>query len=170
MDIEIRKLQPDEWRLAKKLRLEALTNEPTAFSRSVAETEAMPEAKWRGRLEESLAEQTSYTLYALAAGEPVGTMTCYWEIGEKVGHVANLAGVYVTPEYRGQKVAQQLLDAILEFVRKRGFRKLKLTVTAGNERAVAFYKRNGFEKTGVFKEESAYNGEYYDEELMELFL
>jgi GNAT superfamily N-acetyltransferase len=55
-----------------------------------------------------------------------------------------LANVAVSPEQRGQGIAGQLVDASIDFARRRGARKLILQVDAGNESALALYRHRHF--------------------------
>lgn len=50
------------------------------------------------------------------------------------------------PELRG---GQALLNAAIEDARALGAKRLLLGTNAGNERAIAFYRRNGFEEVGT---------------------
>ena len=49
--IKIVQLSPSAWPVYKKLRLEALQNDPQTFGPSYQETLAKPDSYWQGRLE-----------------------------------------------------------------------------------------------------------------------
>ena len=55
----------------------------------------------------------------------------------------------VISEYRGKKVGKELLESSLEFIKKEGGGKIRLTVQKNNEIAVNLYKKFGF-KTSSF--------------------
>lgn len=59
-------------------------------------------------------------------------------------HWAELLALYVVPEAQGAGVAGALLDAGLDWARKRGYARVQLYVTATNLRARSFYARSGF--------------------------
>lgn len=58
-----------------------------------------------------------------------------------------LQELYVLPEYRSQGVGAMLLEKIVEFARKKGWRRLELTTPPLPEfdASVRFYEKNGFE-------------------------
>jgi ribosomal protein S18 acetylase RimI-like enzyme len=67
-----------------------------------------------------------------------------------------IANVAVAPQYRGQGIASQLVDASIKFAHRKGARKLILQVDADNERALALYQRRGFKTTTTRTVWSAY--------------
>jgi ribosomal protein S18 acetylase RimI-like enzyme len=56
-----------------------------------------------------------------------------------------LKRIYVLSRFHGSGVGPGLLREVTERARQRQARRLLLGVYAGNERAIAFYKKNGFE-------------------------
>ena len=58
-----------------------------------------------------------------------------------------LSDIATTPEARGQGIGKALLRHVEEKARKQGFRRLALTVARDNERAIEFYRRQGFRIT-----------------------
>ncbi len=64
-----------------------------------------------------------------------------------VGHITQ---VCVLPEHRSAGLGEAMLAATTRNLRGRGFRFISLTVTEANDRAIALYKRIGFESTRVF--------------------
>lgn len=60
---------------------------------------------------------------------------------------------YVIPEYRSKSVGGNLLGAIIELAKSKGWIRLELCTPPVPEfdRTVAFYKENGFEITGGYK-------------------
>lgn len=85
-----------------------------------------------------------------------GTITCKFHktewiiINHKYEHIPNneigdLLSVCVLPEYRGQGYAQQLMDAFLSAMNRKGRKLCLLSVRTDNTPARKFYERNGFE-------------------------
>lgn len=66
---------------------------------------------------------------------------CYHVVAEE-SHLTNLA---VAAKYRRKSVAKQLLDNILQIVRKHGCEFIFLEVRPSNSGAIAFYKKFHFE-------------------------
>ncbi len=59
-----------------------------------------------------------------------------------------LQRLYVTRAFQGRGVAQSLMDSALAAARARGARTIWLGVWEHNPRAVAFYRKYGFERVG----------------------
>lgn len=171
MNITIRKPKLDEWEQYKKLRLESLKECPTAFASSYEENKDQPEAKWETYIERSLNSDGSIMLCAYDDEKMVGMMVSTWEDRMKTAHIAHINGVYVKPEYRGQGLAGKLYKELLKEIRGLNrFHKVVLQVTAKNKPAFNFYKKLGFEQTGLNRAEILFEEEYYDTTSMEMFL
>jgi ribosomal protein S18 acetylase RimI-like enzyme len=76
----------------------------------------------------------------------VGLILCSL-VRPDVGHITQ---VCVLPEYRSAGLGEAMLAASTRNLRGRGMRFISLTVTEANDRAIALYKRIGFETTRVF--------------------
>jgi probable phosphoglycerate mutase len=61
------------------------------------------------------------------------------------GHISLFA---IAPEYRGKRLAVQLLGQAVSFYRALGRKYLKLYVAPDNHRAIQFYKKNDFVEKG----------------------
>jgi ribosomal protein S18 acetylase RimI-like enzyme len=81
-------------------------------------------------------------------------------------HVIQVQGLAVHPDARRQGVATALLTAAEQRVRDRGTRKLSLRVLGTNHAALDLYKRLGFIREGVLRDEFFINGSYVDDVLM----
>jgi GNAT superfamily N-acetyltransferase len=58
--------------------------------------------------------------------------------------VAELESMYVRPEYRSAGVGAALVAGFFEWARRRGAKLAEVTAYAANDKALAFYARNGF--------------------------
>jgi ribosomal protein S18 acetylase RimI-like enzyme len=76
----------------------------------------------------------------------IGLILCS-QVRPDVGHITQ---VCVLPEYRSAGLGEAMLAASTRNLRERGFHFISLTVTEANDRAIALYKRIGFEATRVF--------------------
>ena len=61
---------------------------------------------------------------------------------------AELNAIHVLPEHHGTGAGQSLMDAVIEAFGKWGVAEAHLHVIEGNERAQAFYRRNGWRLHG----------------------
>ncbi len=141
-DIQIVKLQPDEWLLYRQFRLGSLQTDPQAFGVSYADMLERPASYWRGRLVEAWAGENSWLLFARDEDRLVGMIGAHCE--EQSDEV-ELIAVYVSPDKRGQGIGRLLMYAILaEICQKGGFKKAVLGVNSVQAEAVALYRRYGF--------------------------
>ena len=90
--------------------------------------------------------QSSFVVFQRRTNTLVGLILCSL-VRPDVGHITQ---VCVLPEYRSAGLGEMMLAASTKNLRGRGFRFISLTVTEANDRAIALYKRIGFESTRVF--------------------
>jgi ribosomal protein S18 acetylase RimI-like enzyme len=76
----------------------------------------------------------------------VGLLLCS-KVRENVGHITQ---VCVLPEYRNRQLGEHLIRACYDALANSGAEQLTLTVTEANSRAVALYKRLGFQQHTIF--------------------
>lgn len=60
--------------------------------------------------------------------------------------------VYVSPETRGQGIASQLLQALVNEAKAQGYHTIIAGIDATNEGSIALHKKLGFEEAGLLKE------------------
>jgi ribosomal protein S18 acetylase RimI-like enzyme len=89
---------------------------------------------------------SSFVVFQRQPRALVGIILCSL-VRRDVGHITQ---VCVLPEYRSSGLGEALLAAATRNLRGRGFGFISLTVTEANDRAIALYKRIGFETTRVF--------------------
>ncbi len=68
------------------------------------------------------------------------------------GGEGHIRGMAVRPEFAGSGVAQALLHAIEEELRNRGCTRITLDTTEPLLRAMRFYERNGYQRSGVVRD------------------
>jgi GNAT superfamily N-acetyltransferase len=150
---------PDDWAAVRDLRLRAVTDTPIAFLESREEVLALVEDDWRARVMRNVAENSTQVVAVDSDGRWVGSMVCFISDGapayiedRRLGPArANLVGVFVDPEWRGDAgVTDALLGEISQWVAEdRALTQLYLHVSADNPRAVRSYEKRGFVRTGV---------------------
>lgn len=88
----------------------------------------------------------------------------------RIAHVGGVA-ISIKRAYWHLGIGNIAMQAMIDFAKSTGvLRALSLEVHAGNERAIALYKRFGFVEVGRHKARLNVRGTYYDEILMDLDL
>lgn len=143
MVIEIRALEPDDWRLWRELRLAALADAPHAFTATLADWqgEGDREERWRSRL----GIAGSHNVVASVDDRPAGMVS---GIPARTVDTTELISLWVRPAVRGQGVAGRLVEEIRSWAVGTGSSALRLSVIEDNVPARAFYRRQGFRQTG----------------------
>jgi ribosomal protein S18 acetylase RimI-like enzyme len=161
--VKIRKLPADRWEQYRNLRLEALRSDPAAFGSSFEEESVLTEDEWKRRM--------SNALFAVSGGTPIGMIVCLFNDRPKIRHIAEIVGVYVSANYRGEGVATEMLKHSLSLIRSHGgIVKVKLAVNPEQRAAVRLYKKAGFLVTGRTKKELMVGRRYVDMLFMEKHL
>jgi RimJ/RimL family protein N-acetyltransferase len=161
--ITIKKLDADRWQEYRDLRLEALKNEPLAFSSSYEEELLIPETGWRERIENAL--------FAIENEKLVGMAGFFRNNRLKTNHVCEIFGVYVRREYRDRGIGKQLVAAVMEEIKNiKGITKIKIGVNPTQKAAEHLYLKFGFKPVGLLKKDMRVDGKFYDELWMEKHL
>ena len=143
--LEIKPLLPDDWPLVKDLRLRMLADAPAAFGTTLAEADAYSDDQWQARARRFSEPPSAAGCIAYWSGVPCGMASGY---GSKdAPDAAELTGFWVAPELRGRGVAEAMTGFVAEWAAAQGFAVLHAEVVEDNHRALAFYKRVGFEET-----------------------
>ena len=159
MQIELRRLTPNDAAAYRALRLEGFAAHPLEFRYSPADEEALAEAETARRLTES------FVVGVFADRELAGIGGWTRFAGEKLCHKGLLWGMYVRPQARGTGAADEIVRAVVEDAR-REVEMLLLTVAAPNARARRLYERWGFEAYGTEPAAVKAGDVYVDEVLM----
>lgn len=161
--IEIKKLSEKNWKEFRELRLEALNTDPAAFGSSFEEEVLFSQKEWKKRIHD--------ILFATFNNKPVGMIVYVFEEKLKIKHIANIYGVFVKKEFRGQKIGEQLIKNAISVISKRkDIIKIKLNVNPDQKSAVKLYEKYGFKITGKYSKELYVCGNFYDELIMEKFI
>lgn len=164
MDTQIRCLTPDDAPALLALRLEALAQAPFAFGSSPEEDRSLGLDAFRRR---ATPDENGAIFGAFAGDRLAGMAGLARHQGSKRRHKAFIWGVYVSPELRGQGVARKLLEANLaRAATLAGVRQVQLSVTVGNDKALALYEALGFRAYGTEPEALCVDGTMFDEIMM----
>ncbi|HEX7303915.1 GNAT family N-acetyltransferase [Lentzea sp.] len=130
--MEIHQVEPDEWRLWRDIRLEALSSDPEEFGSTLAVEREYGEAEWRDRAAEGLkvvALDREPVALVAATAKPEGLY---------------LYSMWVRDSHRGRGIGEALVRAVLEWAAGEGWKIVTLRVWVDNLPARRLYKRLGF--------------------------
>ena len=137
----IKRLIPDQWKILKQVRLEALEDTPDAFGSTLEKASQYDESDWQ----KGLRRDDCITYVALLNEDsPIGLI-----VGAPYDEKAGLYAMWVNPRYRKKGVGSCLVDAVIEWARESGFSDILLDVADDNVSAIALYKSKGFIPTGI---------------------
>lgn len=140
-DILIRRIRDDDWPTLRSLRLRSLADSPDAFGQSLDEAMAQPDAEWAQV--SRAASQGEHRAWYLAfdRGAPVGLV----QGRRRRPGTLLLFSMWVAPEVRRCGVGARLIAALEDWAREWQATETVLWVILGNQPALAFYRRLGFE-------------------------
>jgi ribosomal protein S18 acetylase RimI-like enzyme len=141
--IFIRRIRSGEEELFRELRLASLKESPSAFSSTYESAIKRSAESWCEQADSTAAGTDRCTFLAFSDEFPVGIAAIYRNNGNK--EECEIYQVWVSPDFRGGEVACELLDAIFRWCKENGIRKVFATIRAGNDRAVKFYRKYGFD-------------------------
>lgn len=87
----------------------------------------------------------------------------------RLAHTGEIA-LSVRKKYWHIGVGSAIMEALIELAKEASLKNIELSVHAENERAIALYRRFGFEEIGRHRGKMYVDGEYYDEILMDLHI
>ena len=162
----IRRLMAADAQAYMQLRREALERAPYAFSSSPEDDRMRSLEFVRDTLNSS-----GGAVFGAFVPELIGSVGITRLPRKKVAHKAELWGVYVRQDYRGQGLGRQLLEAALAFARSLdGVRQVHLCVTEKAGAAAALYEALGFVRWGTEPAALCVDGEEVDDRHMVLRL
>ncbi|NUO55067.1 MAG: GNAT family N-acetyltransferase [Hamadaea sp.] len=144
--IEIRRTTLDDWQTWKALRLNALRLAPTAYGETYANAAGADDHYWhRWWLERG---DDAVRSIGYLDGVPAGQIACA-EVPEFTEPL--ILAMWVEEDMRGTGIAGALVTDTLDWARAKGFPRIRLGVTEGNETARKLYLRHGFTSLGEFE-------------------
>lgn len=102
-----------------------------------------------------------------------GEMACMFSLSchprRRLAHTGEIA-LSVRRKYWHIGVGSAMMEMLIELAKEASLKNIELSVHAENERAIALYRRFGFEEIGRHRGKMYVDGEYYDEILMDLHI
>jgi putative acetyltransferase len=83
-------------------------------------------------------------------------------------HIAYLGGLAIHQSYTGKGYARMMLQELLLFAKRVGFKRIELSTATINTKAIRLYEKSGFEKEGILRKYTYLEKEdkYLDEVMM----
>jgi ribosomal protein S18 acetylase RimI-like enzyme len=144
--VEVRRITERDGPLLRRIRLDALRTDPSAFGSTYADQAAFPARRWQAMAAESARGEDMCLLLAFRGPEAAGMVRAVRDPGRP--EVFGVYSVWVAPAARRLGVGRALLDAVEEWVRGAGGLLLELTVMEDGEDAQAFYAAQGYQFDG----------------------
>lgn len=166
--IHIRRIRVGESDLFKQIRLASLQDAPYAFSSTYDSAFQRSAESWREQTDNTAQGGNRATFIAFSDDTPIGIGALYRL--EDQTDAGEIIQVWIHPDYRGTRVARDLIDVIFTWACENNFHKIIVGVTKLNARAVNFYIKFGFtlvEETlrnnseGVSLVKEVFQGKYY---------
>lgn len=165
--MDIRVLNAQDTQAYRTIRLNALKNSPESFGSSYEEEAAFG----LGRFTKRITKLNSCTFGAFEGHKLAGICNVSFQPRKKMNHRAELFSMYVEPECRGKGFGKALIErAIKSVLERKTVQQIYLTVVSSNQTAKSLYESFGFETYGIDRRAMRYNGNFYDHDLMVLFL
>ncbi|WP_211190671.1 GNAT family N-acetyltransferase [Actinomycetospora sp. TBRC 11914] len=139
-DVQVVRAGADDREDARDVRLRALAEAPGAFASTLEREQGFDDDEWHRRV------TTNAWFLARADGATVGLACGIPEPDDGSGR--HLVGMWVEPAFRGRGLSDLLVAGVMAWARRERAEFLALWVVDGNDRALAFYERVGFEATG----------------------
>ncbi len=142
-DVLVRRIRDDEAALLRELRLRSLTDAPEAFGQSADDAANRVDEEWRQQTR-AAASGERRAWFVAETGSParaIGLVNGRRRPPDEL----MLFSMWVEPESRRLGVGRQLIDGLDEWARDWGARRTVLWAFAGNEPAIRFYERLGFQ-------------------------
>lgn len=116
----------------------------------------------RERLRRSASSENQRIFVAEHGGQLVGYLLAMGGEPRRIRHRVYVV-VGILDGFTGQKIGTRLFEALNEWANRQAIERLELTVRADNHRAIALYRKAGFEIEGTRKRSLKVNGAHADE-------
>ena len=171
MNVHIRTLNESDAKAYQVIRLRALKEHPTAFGQPYESQATTTLDDVASRLLETSESPYDFILGMISEEKLIGMVGFRRESGDRLRHKGTIWGMYIAAEAQGQGLGRILIqEAISRASALSGLEQINLGVISGNDQARNLYISLGFESYGLEKRAIVVDGDYHDDELMQLFL
>jgi ribosomal protein S18 acetylase RimI-like enzyme len=139
-NLRVEVLTENEWSRLRYIRLAALRDDPSAFLASHERESAYDDQRWRqefsrGQWNIMLADDNEIGLLGVTREKTMSPQECYLEY------------LWVATDFRRVGLGTVLLRTVLDHLRDSGVHTVWLYILNGNDGAMRFYQRFGFQST-----------------------
>ena len=162
--LDYRRASPDDAAALVRLR-----SDPQVFA-GLLQTPYPSIEAWRKNLEQQTEQNDGLPLLAIDNGEVIASGGIHG-LGTRIRrrHVAGL-GICVAAQRQKQGVGSEMMRRLLDWSDNwAGYLRIELNVYTDNERAIALYRRFGFEMEGTHRGHALRDGVYVDTHTMARF-
>lgn len=124
------------------MRLTSLRESPSAFASTYEAALNRSSESWSEQADTTAQGSDRATFIAFSGDSPIGIAALYRD--KERMDVGEVLQVWVSPEYRSKGIAIDIMDAVFQWAGENGFRAVLATIAKGNERALRFYRKYGF--------------------------
>lgn len=147
MEIEIRKATIDDLEDIRKLNHELCKKEVKEFDSTIDADWPLGKAG-EDYFKERIEKKNGCVFVAVDGGKVVGYLAggiVEREDYRKNIKIAEAENMFVIESYRGDKLGARLFESFVEWCKECNIKRIKTVASAGNSRAIDFYRREGFE-------------------------
>lgn len=150
---------------AKGSKLNKRLDQESKFMLLEPDERDLSEEQQRSMISGIIESSNSNIFIAEVDGELVGHITVIGENANRIQHRAYIV-IGILQDYVGRGIGRKLFEKVEQWRETAGLTRLELTVMVHNERAIALYKKMGFEIEGIRKRSMRIDGQYVDEYYM----
>lgn len=162
---------PDDWKNYRDFILQALQSKPNYLASSYQVAQTKSDQSWKNDLKEAVAQNAYFMRFAYDDDVLAGTIKIrLQEPGCCFEHVGNLGPLYVSPIYRRQGIATQLVQDVLNVAPQHGIETILTYIRTDNQASLELFHSLGFETRGTLRRTAKTEFGYEDEQILQLHL
>jgi GNAT superfamily N-acetyltransferase len=140
MSVEVRRITADDWQLLRAHRLASLRDDPQAFGQTHENALAIADSEWQQMARGGATGEARIWLLAALDGQDAGLV----QARRRPPDDCLVFSMWVAPIARRNGVGRMLIDAVADWARPWGARRIVLWVYGANDAAHRFYDSIGF--------------------------
>lgn len=168
MEIQIRKLLPNQSNSYRELRLQCLKHHPEYFTTNYQDEKTKKTLFFQAYIEQ--ADTNNFVIGAFHNNVLIGISGFKRHERKKINHGGVIIQVYVISEFQGRKIGSNLVKHTLDEAFKiDGIEQIEIGVISSNKKAKNIYENLGFKNFGLHKNFLKIDNNYYHHNMMMIF-